>query len=293
MEQDDIPDISRHLIRVSEDVELYCLPAGMPSANYARQLSLIDPEAWYREDNNPLRTLIDLLGTSLPFLPDTVLLDSRTGITRLSGPLLFDLADIACIAFFPHPQSEKGTAALVSALLSSRTRRSTPARSFAPEPRFIVSPIPASKTPEVVQRYQHRAAEWIHRWLGAASARPSHWDESELVHFVPYQESLAASDTVFDDRDTWKPYEPIADWIQRFIPSPDEAESTDSSIPALKAAILSELHFPGGTAEERNKSNLVDTFVETDLVTKALLPTTPTRHRAQRHRQDRDLPHAP
>ncbi|MCC6552861.1 MAG: ParA family protein [Polyangiaceae bacterium] len=274
LEQGARPDASKHLLRISEAHDLYCLPAGIPDADYARQLSLLDPEAWYREERNPLRDLMTLLAEELPFRPDVILLDSRTGITRLSGPLLFDLADLAFIVFFPHPQARKGTEGLVRALLASRTRRSDGGRALAPEPRFIVSPVPASKVPEIVQRYRHRAAEWIHDWLSQpGSPRSDRWVESEITHFIPYQEVLATSDQIFADADVWKTFQPLADWIQRFLPTVKEIQTATSTVPASKAAVLDQLEFPAGTAEDQ--SHLLETFVETDIVSSALAPAVP------------------
>jgi len=268
------PDASKHLLRISDAYDLYCLPAGIPDADYARQLSLLDPEAWYREERNPLRDLITLIAKDLPFQPDVILLDSRTGITRLSGPLLFDLADLAFVVFFPHPQARTGTEGLVRALLASRTRRSDAGRALAPEPRFIVSPVPASKVPEVVQRYRHRSAEWIHDWLSQpGSPRSNRWVESEIIHFIPYQEVLATSDQIFADPDVWKTFQPLADWIQRFLPTAKEIQTATSTVPASKTVVLDQLDFPAGTAEDQ--SNLIETFVETDIVSRALAPAVP------------------
>ncbi len=268
-------DASKHLIRVSDNDDLYCLPAGIPNAEYARKLSLVNPDAWYREDRNPLRDLITLLGEHLPFKPDVILLDSRTGITHLSGPLLFDLADLAMIVFFPHPQTKTGTGALVRALLAARTRRSTPERPLAPEPRFIVSPIPATKVPEVVQRYKHRAAEWIDDWLSGDGSTSTRWTDSaikEVTEFISYQEALASSDSTFEDGDTWKPYRPLADWIAKLIPMASE-KRIPARVADLKNAVLNELSFSTGTAEQQE--NILETFVETAHVRKALRPEIP------------------
>jgi MinD-like ATPase involved in chromosome partitioning or flagellar assembly len=104
------PDITDHVLRVTDDVELFLLPAGLPSANYARQLAQLDPAAWYREEINPLRLLIDAV-RKLPQLPHVLLIDSRTGISPLAAPLLFDVADINIVTFYPHPQARLGTRA--------------------------------------------------------------------------------------------------------------------------------------------------------------------------------------
>jgi MinD-like ATPase involved in chromosome partitioning or flagellar assembly len=271
------PDISKHLIRVLEEEDLYCLPAGRPDAAYARMLRLIDPSAWYREERNPLRDLIEHLGKRLPFTPDVILLDSRTGITPSSGPLLFDLADLAVVVFYPHPQAATGTGELVRALLASKTRRQMDGRALTPEPRFLVSPIPASKAPEVVQRYEHRAKEWIAEWMGPRlEQRPVGAGPlvSDITHFVPYREALATSDQILSSQDAWRDFEPVAEWIERFLPSATEQRTSKSFI-ERKQLILDELKFSAGTAEEQEKEELLETLVETDLVSQAMDPRIP------------------
>jgi hypothetical protein len=141
-----VPDIVQHVLRVTDDTALYLLPAGLPNANYARQLALLDPSEWYREEINPLRLLIDSV-KDLQEPPHVVLIDSRTGISPLAAPLLFDVADINIVAFYPHPQARVGTRALTRALLAAHSRRSTDEKPLSPEVRFVVSPVPA--TPEV------------------------------------------------------------------------------------------------------------------------------------------------
>jgi hypothetical protein len=101
LDQGETPDIRNHIFKVSETDELYCLPAGLPNANYARLLNFINPSAWYREERNPLHQLFQMLRDDLAFKLDVILLDARTGITPLNAPLLFDLADLAIIVFFP------------------------------------------------------------------------------------------------------------------------------------------------------------------------------------------------
>jgi len=260
------PDISKHLLRVSEYEDLYCLPAGKPDANYARLLRYIDPMAWYHEERNPLHLFIEQLKTRLPFTPDVILLDARTGISALNGPLLFDLADMSIIVFFPHPQTQTGTAALTQALLAAKTHRDyKPA--LTPEPRFIVSPMPASKVPEIMQRYQNRAIEWVADWLSVLKPSNAGFTESEVTHFVPYREAIATSDHIIEDQELWQNYEPVAEWIERFLPSL-QAPAESDDLATDKEIILQELKFSGGTAEYQEQ--FIDTFVETDLIKKAL-----------------------
>jgi cellulose biosynthesis protein BcsQ len=271
LDQGEEPDIVQHLIRLSEFDELYCLPAGIPNADYARRLRLLDPEGWYREERNPLRVLLDSLSQRLPFKPDLVLMDARTGITPMSARLLFDLSDVAIITFFPHPQALTGTQALVQALLRAHSRRERDGQRLTPEPRFLVSPIPASRAPEVQQRYRLRALEWISDWLvlledrrgqGAPPVEPE-----EITHFVSYQESIATSDRILTDRDTWRAYEPIAEWLERFIPTQSE-ERVPVRLPEAKQKILAGLAFSAGTAEQQE--DFLGTFVNTEIFSRAL-----------------------
>nr|MBC6479382.1 hypothetical protein [Hormoscilla sp. GM7CHS1pb] len=210
------PDVTSHILRISSNHELYCLPAGLLTPNYARQLHFIDMSAWYREEINPLQDLLDILGHELDFKPDVILLDARTGITPLSGPLLFDLADLVIIGFSPNPQTKIGTEALVKALLASKTRRK-----LTPEPRFLLSPIPASKAPEVVKQYEDRAQRWIDDWLSLLSDKLKSgkgFMASDITHFLPYREAIAISEVIKCDRSIWKDFEPVAEWIERLLP---------------------------------------------------------------------------
>lgn len=272
IDQGGTPDVTKHLVRVSDSYDLYCLPAGKPDANYARILRFIDPESWYREDRNPLHELMDRLGKNLPFTPDVILLDARTGITQLSGPLLFDLSDISIIVFFPHPQAKTGTEVLVKALLAAKTRREINGLAFSPEIRFLVSPIPLSKAAGVERRYKQRAVEWVSEWISPwknLSSTGGEILESDITHFVPYREIIATSDEIMPEDEIWRDYKPVADWIDGFITIPGE-KNISINLGDRKDEILENFSFSTGTAE--HQTDFLDTFVETDLVKKALSP---------------------
>ncbi len=275
LDQGETPDFASHLIRLDESDDLYLVPAGLPDADYARRLRFIEPSVWYREEHNPLRLLLDGLRDKLPFRPDVILLDARTGITPLSGPLLFDLADIAVVVLFPHPQTRRGTEMLVSGLLAAQTHhRSVNGHALAPEPRFLVSPIPASKAPEVIQRYEHRSLAWIAEWLSPANRERQGKEilESEVTHFVRYREDVATSDRILRDTETWRAFQGVADWVERFLPTRGEARA-EPSLEKRKIAVLEELRFASGTAEDQE--NFLDYFVETQVVRDAIRPDVP------------------
>ncbi len=95
-----VPNVSPHVLRVDPQRELYLfLPAGVPDANYARKLTQLDPSSWYQEGANPLHLLIQSI-REMALKPQVVLIDSRTGISAMSAPLLFDVADLAVVTFF-------------------------------------------------------------------------------------------------------------------------------------------------------------------------------------------------
>lgn len=279
LDQQEEVDISKYLLRISESDDLYCLPAGKLDANYARLLQFITPSAWYTEEYNPYRVLMEQLKNGLPFTPDVILFDARTGFASFSGPLLFDFADLTVVVFFPHPQTKTGTGALVQALLAARTGREFE-QPLTPEPRFLVSPIPASKAPEVVQRYEQRALKWVAEWLSVLKKQDlslgtrdqTQIVESELTHFVPYREVVATSDSILTVQDVWRDYEPVAEWVERFLPAASEKLNLDS-LPSIKETVLQELDFSAGTAEQQD--DFLATFVQTELFKKALDPKIP------------------
>lgn len=276
LDQGTTPDYAAHILPASQAENLFVVPAGRVSADYARKLRFVDPGAWYREDRNPLREMMEGLKTKLPFQPDAILLDARTGITDISGPLLFDISDLSVIVFFPHPQARRGTELLARSILRTTTGRvlANDLR-VVPEIRFIVSPVPASSAPEVKQRYEHRALEWIDDWLlffneERARRDIEPIDSRDITHIIPYREDIATSDAVTAARSATHAFEPAADWIQRFLRTSAEAKS---SLDSTKVAILGDLKFSAGTAEEQ-EGILVD-FVQTPRVDEALSASIP------------------
>ncbi|MFM6291194.1 MAG: P-loop ATPase, Sll1717 family, partial [Dolichospermum sp.] len=76
---------------------------------------------------------------------------------------------------------------------------------------------------------------------------------------------------VLSDHEIWREFEAIAEWLERFLPTVSE-QRLPSNLASVKDMILQELEFSAGTAE--SQSNLLETFVETDLTTRALDPRT-------------------
>jgi MinD-like ATPase involved in chromosome partitioning or flagellar assembly len=265
LEQDEDIDIRDHVQRVSEAYELYCMPAGLLSTQYAERLRLLDPESWYREDFNPLHRLLDLSARS-SLSPDIILLDARTGISAINAPLLFDVSDMAVICFFPHPQARRGTELLVQSMLAARTRRSTDELRIAPELRFLVTPVPPG--PSAV-RVRDRALFWIDTWLERVQdRRPADvgpLQGNELTRVVPYSPETAFKNevTLTDVMDDI--YGPVADWIEQLMPQRSELPGMQA---VNKADILNQLEFSTGTAEYQ--TNFFEDFVHTRLSIQAM-----------------------
>lgn len=267
----EIGSLEEHVLRVTEDDGLFLLPAGYPGAEYARLLSHLDPTAWYTEDEiNPLRLLVEAV-SSLVEQPDVVLIDSRTGISPLAAPLLFDVSDINIVAFYPHPQAKAGTRALTRALLAASSRRSYEGHKVTPEVRFVVSPVPP--TPEVRERYSDRAQRWIAEWLSVArktDGGPAFEALEEIVQVIGYTETLAASDSVMRGQGA-EDFNVVADWIAGLVePQTMLVSHLDAGSEPTKATVLASLDFAGETAENQALEDLHRTFLSTADVDRAL-----------------------
>lgn len=268
LDQGGNPDFASHLIPVPDSDNIYLIPAGLTTPDYVRKLRFIMPDAWYREKRNPLKLLLAGIKEKLPFKPDVILLDARTGITDINAPLLFNLADIAIVMFFPHPQAHLGTQLLTQGLLASCTQRNLSEQQLAPELRFLVSPLP--NVPELIKKYEVKSFEWIAKWLMPVNQNRKDFellDEREITHFIRYRDDIASSNRVLKDSSIWQDFETVSNWIERFLPSSNE-EQQAKSLEQKKDAILAELTFAPGTAETQD--NFLDSFVETTIVKDAL-----------------------
>ena len=109
---------------------------------------------------------------------------------------------------------------LVQALLHAHTRREVHGQRLTPELRFLVSPAPASKEPEI-HRYRSRALAWITDWLaplaGRRGAGASPVDAERMTHVVPYQKRLATAEGLLGEKGVLRHYQPIGDWLEQLL----------------------------------------------------------------------------
>ncbi|RKN40347.1 ParA family protein [Streptomyces hoynatensis] len=267
------PVVLDHVVPIDDNGRLFCMPAGRIDGTYAARLRSLEPEIWYRERVNALHRLIDDAREST-LRPDVILLDSRTGVSPVAAPLLFDVSDMAVVCFHPHSQARNGTELLTGALLSSTTRRRTPLR-LTPEPRFVVSPMPPGHS---APRLADRAKSWIDKWLApfneARHGAPLLTAE-EITHVVPYNAEVSFSDTVATDSVRLAPYARIADWVLQIVPEPAPKRSLQSRTSESKAATLAQLSFSTGTAEELDSAQFLQDYVVTRQVSETADPETP------------------
>ncbi|MGC4815058.1 P-loop ATPase, Sll1717 family [Micromonospora sp. DT228] len=268
LEYDDNIDILSHVLPVDEDNRLFCMPAGHLSAAYAQRLSALDVEIWYREQRNPLHRLIEMLQAS-PLRPDAILIDSRTGLSPIAGPLLFDVSDLAIIFFHPQAQAKRGTELLTQAMLSTKTKRHG-AQALTPEPRFVVSPMPPGPSSEVLAQ---RAIGWVESWLQPLTvARGRDGLSSEAaVHIVGYNAEVGFRDVVAPDPAALVPYQPVADWVIQLVP--ERAKPSMGQSEPSKRGVLADLSFEADTAEQQN--SLLDDYVVTEHVAEAASASVP------------------
>ncbi|WP_228976922.1 ParA family protein [Streptomyces sp. DH12] len=269
----DEPSVLQHVVPVDDAGRLYCMPAGRLDSTYAAQLRSLEPEIWYRERVNALHKLVDDVRTS-NLRPDVVLIDSRTGMSPVAAPLLFDVSDMAVVCFHPHGQARPGTELLTKALLRSTTRR--PARvALTPEPRFVVSPMPPGLS---AARLAERAKSWVEGWLepfGTARGEARALSAEEITHVVPYNADVAFSDTVATAGGELAPYARIADWIVQIVPEPAPEPALHRRTSAGKAAALRQLSFSTGTAELLDHEEFLQDYVVTRQVNETADPDVP------------------
>lgn len=278
-----VPSVLEHVLPVDDAGRLYCLPAGRLDSTYAGQLRSLEPEIWYREKINALHRLIDdVRGSNLK--PDVILIDSRTGVSPVAAPLLFDVSDMAVVCFHPHGQARHGTEMLTKALLRSTTRR-TGGVPLTPEPRFVVSPMPPGVS---ATRLAERAKSWVEDWLGplvsthkkdeqplSTRNASSSLSPEDVTHVVPYNAEVAYSDVVASAKTQLEPYGRIADWILQIVPEPAPERTQHRQTSASKAASLRQLSFSTGTAEQLNNDEFLQDYVVTRQVNETADPEVP------------------
>lgn len=118
-----------------DDFELDVMPAGDQSASYGAKFAKIDWRELYEERDGFL-LMEDLREQWAALGYDYVLIDSRTGLTDVSGICTRQLPDAVVAVFFPNEQNLVGLTELVQSVRESN------ARPEKPELLFVASRLP-------------------------------------------------------------------------------------------------------------------------------------------------------
>lgn len=176
------PDASAFIHRCSfsnatdgAKLELHVMPAGDQSAAYGASFAKIDWRELYEERDGFL-LMEDLREQWVNLGYDYVLIDSRTGLTDVSGVCTRQLPDSVVTLFFPNEQNLVGLTDMV------RSIRSSTARPRTPELLFVASRLPRLDDEDGV----------LERWLDRFKTRLAYSSQQ----FCPLQQydSLALLD---------------------------------------------------------------------------------------------------
>ncbi|WP_157463572.1 KGGVGR-motif variant AAA ATPase [Deinococcus pimensis] len=194
------------------NLDLYVLPAGNLTSEYARALRWVDVETWYSGERNPARILNKMIAES-PLKPDVIIWDARTGISQTSAPFLFSESDVAIICFNPNLQAKAGNALISRGMATTKNYRG-----LNVEPRYVLSPLP--NTVSEFNRLRERGIEWISEWISPLQRGRKAGAElipEEIICTVAYNERMASKDHV-DFTEDLSDYSTIANWISSIVP---------------------------------------------------------------------------
>lgn len=153
----------------------FLIPAGKKDSEYQRALSQLDWKLLYKQKSGALlvEALRRIIARDLDI--DYLLIDSRTGLTDVSGICTLQLPDLVVLLFNLNAQNLNGTAQVYKAIRDNRMNRSI-------RTLLVASPIP--EIPEFLQLRSNRF-NLARTTIGAAPEMIIPYDP-----FVSFQESI-------------------------------------------------------------------------------------------------------
>ena len=144
LETKKIPDVERYVRSLPCDGSgaMYLIPAGQKNADYQRLLNQLNWKVLYKEKYGPL--IIEALKRSVErhYEIDYLLVDSRTGLTDISGICTIQIPDLVVMLFNLNDQNVRGTAQVFRSIKENRLNRDI-------KTVFVASPIP--ELPEYIK----------------------------------------------------------------------------------------------------------------------------------------------
>lgn len=241
--------------------QLYLIPTGEYDEGYIHRLADLDMRVFYRSEKNPIHQLLDDIKRVLE--PDVILIDARTGFDPTGAVALFDLADLAMICFSPTDQSFKGLKWVV------RAARKQYNYNGKPDLHFLLTPLPPASTSQQ-QAWIAKAEDWIENEWGLSSDLVT----NESYNVVLYNPQIPVLSSFVNGvpTDLLGAYTPIFEVIDNNLP--DIKTDTLINIPTAREAILKELNFQSGTAQDIDLKQIPAIFQKTEDFPEFLKPRT-------------------
>jgi len=178
IESQTLPQISKYLYEITPKGEyghIFLMPAGRKDLDYQYALSQLNWKLLYSESNGYL--VIEALRRSIEqeFKPDYLLIDSRTGLTDISGICTLQLPDLVVLLFNLNDQNINGTSQVYRSIVNNKLNR-------AIETLLVASPIP--DLPDSFVKRSDRFAN-AQKVIGAEPAIVLPYDP-----FMSFQESI-------------------------------------------------------------------------------------------------------
>ena len=177
-ETPDLLDFAYDVTPIGASGAIFLIPSGRRDSAYQQDLSKLDWKLLYRQKNGYL--IIEALKRSIEreFQVDYLLVDSRTGLTDVSGICTFQLPDLVVLLFNLNDQNIDGTAQVYKSILNNKLNR------------LIQTLLVASPIPDIPESLEMRSKRFDHarRAIGAAP---------DLI--LPYDPFMAFQETILPD----------------------------------------------------------------------------------------------
>jgi tetratricopeptide (TPR) repeat protein/cellulose biosynthesis protein BcsQ len=177
-ETPDLLDYSYDVTPSGSNGAIFLIPSGRRDTSYQQHLSKLDWKLLYRQKNGYL--IIEALKRSIEneFQADYLLVDSRTGLTDVSGICTFQLPDLVVLLFNLNDQNIDGTAQVYKSILNNKLHR--PIQTL-----LVASPIP-----DLPDSFEIRSKRFdlARRAIGSAP---------DLI--LPYDPFMAFQETILPD----------------------------------------------------------------------------------------------
>jgi len=193
MNTGEVPKLENFVVRPSRP-GLFFMPAGKKDSEYQTSLSQLNWKVLYRSKKGYL--LVENLKAAIKniFKPDYVLLDSRTGLTDVSGICTLQLPDLDVLIFSLNRQNVEGIARIYRSIKGNKLRRSI-------STLLVASPVP--EMPESIGLRRERF-ECARKTIGAP-----------VDAILPYDPYMAFQESVLEGSETQlaKSYDLLVDKV--------------------------------------------------------------------------------